>query len=353
MEGVNAMAAPEILHLKFSKLQARILDHGSRQTADIGGPDAAGAAALSACQAKILKSSLTDAQIELLEIFASGKIAALEFSGMEIPSTDPIPKYLADIHVLNAEPVTVYMASRNQILLSLAGYRSFAFDIDNGGMQVRLVGNFKGGGERLLPNEFDHHQAELSSHAGVQLGPHTEPPYNCSVQSEGERSPAPSALILSARWNPLREPTKLIPVRNAISKLNGLEALALSSKSFCFTRSDCFVKDESQVMIANSILQFDPKGDFTLRYSSYRHSLHNEASHSTGRAYETLKGLLDNEQPCNFLPRPDAAILINNNQALHARDIVKDNRRLLVRLFGYSPDAQPVILQEDPLIVRG
>ncbi len=68
--------------------------------------------------------------------------------------------------------------------------------------------------------------------------------------SRGEHSPAPSALILSARWNPLQEPTKLIPVRNAISNLNGLEALALSSKSFCFTRSDCFVKDESQATIA-------------------------------------------------------------------------------------------------------
>ncbi|ERT18992.1 hypothetical protein O162_08315 [Pseudomonas putida SJ3] len=353
MEGVNAKAGTEILHLTFSKMQASILDHGSRQTAAVGGPDVAGAAALSACQAKILKNSLDDAQLALLEIFASGKAAALEFAAMKVPNVGPVPSELADIDILKIDPVTVYMASRNQILLSLVDYRSFAFDIDNGGMQVRLVGNFKGGGVRLLPNELNLHQAELSSHAGVQLGPHTEPPYNCSVQFEGEHSPAPSALILSARWNPLQEPTKFIPVRNAISNLNGLEALALSSKSFCFTRSDCFVKDESQATIANSILQFDVRGDFTLRYSSYRHSLHDEANHSTRQAYQTLRDLLDKEQPYDFLPSPDSALLINNCQALHARDVIKDNRRLLVRLFGYSPDARPVILQQDPLIVRG
>ncbi len=38
MEGVNAKAGTEILHLTFSKMQASILDHGSRQTAAVGGP---------------------------------------------------------------------------------------------------------------------------------------------------------------------------------------------------------------------------------------------------------------------------------------------------------------------------
>ncbi|WP_025754609.1 MULTISPECIES: hypothetical protein [unclassified Pseudomonas] len=353
MTGVNTKATPEVLRLTFSKLQAGILDNGSQQTAAIGGPDAAGAAAMSSYQAQVLKRSLNVEQLDLLKMFASGKAAALEFAAMLPPLFDPVPESLANIDAMNDDPVIIYMASRNQILLSLVDYRSFAFDIDNCGMQVRLVGNFKGGGKWLLRNESKHHQAEMSSHAGVELGPHTEPPYNCSIQCEGDHSPAPSALILSARWNPLREPTKLILVRNAFSKLNGLEALALSSKSFCFTRSDCFVKDENRPIIANSILQYDPKGDFTIRYSSYRHSLHNEASPSTRQAYQSLQGLLNEEQPYDFLPGPDSALLINNNQALHAREIVKDNRRLLVRLFGYSPDAQPVMLQQDPLIVRG
>ncbi|MFJ4386611.1 TauD/TfdA family dioxygenase [Pseudomonas sp. NPDC089408] len=255
--------------------------------------------------------------------------------------------------IISTELVTLYLASRNQILLNLVDYRSFAFDIDNGGKQVRLVGNFKGGGQNLLSDELDHHEAELSSHSGLMLGPHTEPPYNCSINSESGHSPAPSALILTARWNPLKEPTSLIPVRDAVARLNGLEALALSSKSFCFTRSDCFVKDDSEQTVENSILQFDPKGEFTLRFSSYRYSLHNEASQPARQAYRSLVHLLGQAKSHEFILHPGSALLINNSQTLHAREIVKDNRRLLIRLFGYSPDARPLILKQDPLVVRG
>lgn len=60
------------------------------------------------------------------------------------PLFDPVPESLANIDTMNDDPVIINMASRNQILLSLVDYRSFAFDIDNCGMQVRLVGNFKG-----------------------------------------------------------------------------------------------------------------------------------------------------------------------------------------------------------------
>ena len=31
----------------------------------------------------------------------------------------------------------------------------------------------------------------------------------------------------------------------------------------------------------------------------------------------------------------------------------EDNRRLLIRQFGYSPFAVPLVLTEDPLLVRG
>lgn len=110
----------------------------------------------------------------------------------------------------------VNLASRHQILLSLVGYRSFAFDIDDDGKQVRLVGNFKGGGKVPLVEGKQDRTVELSAHAGVSLGPHTAPPYNCSVKAEDEHSPAPSALILTARWNPQREPTRLIPMRAAV-----------------------------------------------------------------------------------------------------------------------------------------
>ncbi|MGE8322107.1 MAG: TauD/TfdA family dioxygenase [Pseudomonas sp.] len=352
MAGIEFESPSYIKKIQFSKQQARLLDLGSRQTAAVGGPDATGAAAISAHHAKSLKSSMDTRQLDIIESFSCGKAAAVEFIAMQPPSLDPIPESLPTIAIISTDPITLYLASRNQILLNLVNYRSFAFDIDNGSKQVRLVGNFKGGGENLLADELKYTEAELSSHSGVKLGPHTEPPYNCAVKSEGEHSPAPSALILTARWNPLHEPTRLIPVRSVVAKLNGLEALALSSKSFCFTRSDCFVKDDSKKMVENSILQFDPRGEFTLRYSSYRYSLLNEADQSTRQAYHSLQRLLKEAKSYTFQLHPGSALLINNNQTLHAREIIKDNRRLLIRLFGYSPDAQPLIWQQDPLVVR-
>lgn len=353
MTGSYCEAPPEVLKFRFSEEQACLLDEVSLQVAIVGGPDSAGAAATCTKYAMCLKHSIDTAQLAILNAFASSQISAIEFTGMRLPTFDPVPEQLADMDELLEDSIVLYLASRNQVLLSLVGYRSFAFDIDNDGMQVRLVGNFKGGGTTPLVNEGVNHKAELSSHAGVGLGPHTEPPYNCSVLSEAGHSPAPSALILTARWNPLHEPTRLIPVRKVIAKLNGLEALALSSRSFCFTRSDCFIKDEGQAPGANSILQFDKHGDFTLRYSSYRYSPHDEASDSARHAYHSLQHLLEQAKTYAFVLHPDSALLINNNQTLHAREVIKDNRRLLVRLFAYSPDAQPLVLQEDPLVVRG
>ncbi|NQD54744.1 hypothetical protein HP546_05145 [Pseudomonas sp. CM25] len=353
MTGTQFSRSPEIIKFQFTKEQARLLDSGSRQTAASGGPDVTGAARISAHHARVLMLSMSPPQRDMLEMFTCGMAAAIEFNAMQVPHSDPAPAHLPPMDIISTEPVTIYLASRNQILLNLVDYRSFAFDIDNGSKQVRLVGNFKGGGENVLSDELDDHEAEMSSHSGLMLGPHTEPPYNCSINSESGHSPAPSALILTARWNPLREPTILIPVRDAVAKLNGLEALALSSKSFCFTRSDCFVKDESQHTVENSILQFDPRGEFTLRYSSYRYSLHNEASQSAQKAYHSLVHLLSQAKSHEFILHPGSALLINNSQTLHAREIVKDNRRLLIRLFGYSPDARPLTLRKDPLVVRG
>ncbi len=66
-----------------------------------------------------------------------------------------------------------------------------------------------------------------------------------------------------------------------------------------------------------------------------------------------FKKKLDNAQPLAFVLQPDSALLINNSRALHGRDRVQDNRRLLIRQFGYSPFAEPLVLVEDPLLVRG
>lgn len=71
------------------------------------------------------------------------------------------------------------------------------------------------------------------------------------------------------------------------------------------------------------------------------------------QAYRSLVHLLGQAKSHEFVLHPGSALLINNSQTLHAREIVKGNRSLLIRLFGYSLDARPLILQEDPLVVRG
>lgn len=247
----------EILSLQFDQEQARLLSHAAHEVAAVGGPDSPGAAALSLGHAKTLTERLTAQQSAVLHAFTAGTICAIEFKGMEHAHEECPPKSLPSPEQLARDPGIIVLASRNQILLCLVGHRSFAFDIDNNGQHVRLVGNLKGGGLQPLPME----RPELSSHSGLPLGPHTEPPYNCSVVSEQGHSPAPSSLILTARWNPDHEITRLVPAREAIKRLNGLEALALSSSSFCFTRSECFIQDESLPQRANSILQYNQRGD--------------------------------------------------------------------------------------------
>lgn len=343
----------DVAHFNFEPDQARRLDEACLRVAAEGGPDASGTAALSRHYAERLKQEITARQQRLLDAFTSGQVCAIEFCNMLPLSSDPPPDVMPPHENLNTAPAIIYLASRHQILLSLVGYQSFAFDIDNEGRQTRLVGNFKGGGKVPLVEEKQDRTAELSSHAGVSLGPHTEPPYNCSVKAEDEHSPAPSALILTARWNPQREPTRLTPMRGAIRRLNGIEALALTSRSFRFSRSECFIKDDSPPPRASSILQFDRMEGFALRYSTYRYSLDSEASIPAQHALKALAGLVSEIEAKVFVLDSSSALLINNSQALHSRDTILDNRRLLVRLFAYAPHAEPLVLQSDPLVVRG
>lgn len=103
-------------------------------------------------------------------------------------------------------------------------------------------------------------------------------------------------------------------------------------------------------------LDFNSKqssGGFSVRYNSYRFSLDDRASSAVARAFDLFEKTLNAAQPLAFVLQPDSALLINNSRSLHGRDRVQDNRRLLVRQFGYSPFAQPLVIAEDPLLVRG
>lgn len=347
------MQDSEVATLFFDKHQSDQLHKASLDLARHGGPQVPGAALKARLWARLLESSLSTVQQAAVNLFADGRLAVLLFSKMSPPRHDEVPAQLPTRAELERDLTCLYLASRNQLLLELVRYQAFAFDIDNDGQHMRLVGNFKGGGRQPRPDEDRHSPVELSSHAGLRLGPHTEAPYHCSVRAADGHSPAPSALILAARWNPANEPTLIVPLRRVIEELGSLDVLALTSRSFDFTRSECFVEGRGNGGNATSIVQFDEQGGFNVRYNAYRFSLNEHASDAAARAFDAFQSQLAQTTPLAFVLQPDNALLVNNTRALHGRELLQDNRRLLVRLFGYSRFATPLVIREDPLLVRG
>lgn len=345
------MYHPEVAYLDFNHEQSQAIALASQAIADSGGPEAKGSAFQAFASAEQVLKTLSNNQCAMLERFSEGGLSVLMCRHM-IHANDPIPLQLPDIDTLANSAHCQYLASRNQLLLAMARHRGFAFDIDNDGKQIRLVGNFKGGGWVPHFDEPPSTEVEVSSHAGLRLGPHTEAPYNCSTLAHDGHSPAPSALILTARWNPADEPTYVFPLRDIIERLGSLDALALTSASFNFTRSDCFSEGQGEAGKCVSMLQFEANGGFSLRYNSYRFSLDEQASSTVARAFATFEKMLDSAEPQKFVLQPDNALLINNCRVLHGRDRVQDNRRLLVRQFGYAPCAVPIVLSNDPLLVQ-
>jgi len=193
----------------------------------------------------------------------------------------------------------------------------------------------------------------LSSHSGLALGPHTEAPYWYALHAEGGHSPAPSSLILSALWNPSMEPTSVIPLPAVLEKIGSLNCMALSSGSFQFTRSDSFVRGKGEGGRNVSILGFDNHVGFTARFNSYRFSVNESAPIFIKTAYAALCQRIGEATPFEHILTQESAMVINNIRALHCRDVIKDNRRVLVRIFGLSKFASPLVISEDPLVLRG
>lgn len=213
------------------------------------------------------------------------------------------------------------------------------------------MGNFKGGGSKKIGTEPQ--QVELSSHSGLSLGPHTEAPYWCAVRATENHSPAPSALILSALWNPGLEPTTVIPMPPVLKKLSVVSNLALTSPNFNFTRSDSFVSGKGEAGQKVSILNFDGNLGFTIRFNSYRFSPEKDSPVSAKDAFHELCNGIEDANSYQHVLTQTSAIVINNYRALHCRDTLKDNRRLLVRLFGLSKYSEAIEISADPLILRG
>lgn len=200
----------EVETFYFSKNQASLLHKLSNAIAALGGPQASGAKPMACAAATELKISFSQEQCQLLNAYAEGLISLLIFEGMQIITDAPAPEDLPDLSSLEGRYDVLCLAARNQILLKLVDNNAFAYDMDNEGKLVRLVANFKGGG--LTKIDAEPEAKELSSHSGLALGPHTEAPYWCAVNTQNGRSPSPSSLILSALWNPGLESTAVIPL---------------------------------------------------------------------------------------------------------------------------------------------
>ncbi|MFT4240791.1 MAG: hypothetical protein QM569_00795 [Acidovorax sp.] len=342
---------PEVRTLKLDLQQAKLICRFSKELADLGGPQAPGTRTKAAGFATEIKQTFGATEAEILRTYGEGRLSTLIIEGMLPISENYPPDALPSLREIDERKDIIQLGARNQILLKLVDNLAFAYDIDNDAKIIRVVANIKGGGKSPLRSESQN--PELSSHSGLALGPHTEAPYWCAGRSHSGHSPSPSSLILSALWNPQHEPTSVIPLPSILKSLGIDRCLALATPWFQFTRSDSFVEGMGEDGSQISILSFDENGGFSARFNTYRFSVMQEAPISVKKAFDAFKEEIGACTPFQHSLSQHSAIIINNTRALHCRDILQDNRRVLVRLFGYSRYAEPIAYSQDPLLVHG
>ncbi|KER04364.1 hypothetical protein QPK14_11785 [Photorhabdus temperata subsp. temperata] len=335
----------------FSDQQASLLHYFSEDIAKRGGPQVSGVRMIVVQAGVELKQTFSESQQEVVRVYSDGLMSALIFEGMKKVDNDILPNKLPSLSSLENQYSILYLAARNQILLELVEHRAFAYHIENSGKIVRLVAHLKGKGLQDIDSE--NSKVELSSHSGLSLGPHTEGPYWSTVKAKNGHSPSPSSLILSSMWNPLMEPTLVIPMLEVLERVGITNVLALSSYSFNFTYSDSYADGEGEDGKGVSIIDFNEKFFFSIRYNSYRFSVDEKSSNIVKRAYEIFCQAVNDAVPYQCVLTQESAIVINNYRALHCRDVVKDNRRLLVRLFGLAKYAEGIVISDDPLLLKG
>ncbi|MHC8322866.1 hypothetical protein ACYZT4_19615 [Pseudomonas sp. GB2N2] len=351
VETAEFLREQEIRTFNFDSRQSALLHTFTEELAAIGGPQASGAKPIASRAATVLNLSFSKDQCELLGAYSDGLVCALIFEGLQKITDASPPDEQVDLLSLETRYDVLCLGSRNQILLSLVDNSAFAYDMDNEGKLIRLVANFKGGG--LIKINSEPEIKELSSHSGLALGPHTEAPYWCAVNAKNGHSPSPSSLILSALWNPSLEPTRVIPLPPILEKIGFTHCLALTTNNFQFTRSDSFVSGKGEGGRNVSILEFDDKVGFAARFNSYRFSVKDNVSPFIKAAYDALCDGVGKAKPAEYTLTQESAMVINNIRALHCRDVIKDNKRVLVRIFGLSKFSRPIVLSEDPLLLQG
>jgi hypothetical protein len=351
VETTGVCIEQEIRTFEFETQQSILLHKLAEELANMGGPQAPGTKSKACMAATELGLSFSKHQREILGAYSDGLFSALIFERLQKISDACPPNDLPELAFLENRHDVLCLAARNQILLKLVDNEAFAYDMDNEGKLVRLVANLKGGGLNKINAEPD--LKELSSHSGLALGPHTEAPYWCAVNAKGGRSPSPSSLILSALWNPTLESTRVIPLPPILEKIGVANCLALTTDNFQFTRSDSFVSGKGEDGRHVSILQFDDKVGFAARFNSYRFSVDSNVSPIVKTAYTALCRSLEKTTPFAYALTQESAMVINNVRALHCRDVIQDNRRVLVRIFGISKFSSSIVLSDDPLLLQG
>jgi hypothetical protein len=345
---VGADTAARFYAVRLNAQSRELLDRAAQSMAVAGGPDAPEVAAFAKRAAHLFRATLPQRDKDALERYRAGNLAAICFENAKPPRDDVMPLALPDRDIVEEDTAVLYLASRSQILLAAVEERAFAYNIENDGKIVRLVAAF----EDSEPGATGAAAPHASSHHGGLLGPHTEGPYfTLRVAHEGH-SPAPSSLALTARWNPLNEPTGVLDVRSILGQMVSIDVLGLSLPAFEFSRSDSY-NSCAQTPNGVAIVEISEAGDLLLKFNALRVRLREDAPSISRNGLAALMREIESAVPRRYVLDARKVIIINNEQCVHSRDVIADRRRLLVRLFGYRADITANVLADDPLLVRG
>lgn len=342
-----------ISSIDLSPKNADFLEEKSIIIANNGGPQSINSAALAISFSTELYEMLSEEKISEIKRFVTKQTSLFTINNLKNDDAETnLPESLSPVTELESSFKVLKLASRCQIILALVDQVAFAYDIDNYGKITRLVANFKGGGLNKIKNEVASN-VDKSSYSGIALSAHTEAPYHTATKIKEAHSPAPSSLILTALWNPLSEPTNVIPIEPILEKLTFEEVLSLTTPSFDFTRSETFTDGQGSGGIKVSILEVDAQGNYGMKYNSYRFTANAESSDFVKRTFIKFEKIVAESIPIQIPLDSTKTLIINNTRALHCRDIIKDNRRALVRLFGYWNNIEYIAIQKNPLLVKG
>lgn len=101
------------------------------------------------------------------------------------------------------------------------------------------------------------------------------------------------------------------------------------------------------------IFELNTQGKLVANYNSERFSVSPSAPEFVKATYSKLSKMAEDSEFDGVNLQPSRLVVINNPLCLHCRDILQDNRRTLVRVFGYRKNADYVLINQDPLIVKG